>query len=450
MEWRWGAWQSCGYYWEGAGVKLVVEGGIGISISEKKEEKQHILIEDGTIKAFLSEAELLSIKRDHNVEVVNATGMILAPGLIDMHVHLREPGEEYKETIQTGTQAAVAGGFTAVACMPNTHPPNDNASVTEFILEKAKMVAACRVYPVACITQGLKGEELTEFGELKKAGAVAVSDDGRPVEKADLMRRALEYAKAFHLPVISHAEDRSLSEGGVMHEGFVATRLGLPGIPWVAEDVAVFRDVALARLTGSPVHIAHVSTKGAVEVIRRAKAEGVPVTAETAPHYFMLTHEAVVGFNTHAKMNPPLRAEEDMEAVRAGLKDGTIDVIATDHAPHSVLEKNIEFDKAANGIIGLETAVGLTMKLVHLNVLNLTQALEKLSFNPARILRVEGGTVAVGKPADITILNPSLEYTVDANEFKSLGRNTPFHGWRLKGRPVMTIVNGNIRWKLAA
>jgi dihydroorotase len=431
-------------------VKLAIEGGMIFSPAEQKQEKGNLLIEDGMIKAFLNDEEMLSIKRDHGVEIISAAGMIVSPGLIDMHVHLREPGEEYKETIQTGTQAAVAGGFTAVACMPNTHPPNDNADVTRFILEKAKMAASCHVYPVACITLGLRGEELTDFRKLQEAGAIAVSDDGFPVENANLMRHALNYAKILRMVVISHAEDRSLSEGGVMHEGFVAARLGLPGIPWAAEDVTVFRDVALARLTGSSVHIAHVSTKGSVEIIRRAKADGVPVTAETAPHYFLLTHESVLGLNTHAKMNPPLRTEEDMESVRAGLKDDTIDVIATDHAPHSTLQKNIEFRKAANGVIGLETAFGLTMELVRLKILNLTQALQKLSSNPARILGVKGGTIAVGMPADLTLLDPDLEYTVDAEKFRSLGRNTPFQGWRLKGRPVMTIVNGNIKWKIAA
>jgi dihydroorotase len=435
---------------EVAGVRLVIEGGTAVSPADKIEEKRNILIEEGIIKSFPSDAELPSIKNGPNVEIVNASGLIVSPGLIDMHVHLREPGEEHKETIHTGALAAVAGGYTSVACMPNTHPPNDNASVTRFIIEKAKEAALCRVYPVASITRGLKGEKLTDFDELKEAGAIALSDDGRPVANSNLMRRALEYAGALHLPVISHSEECSLSEGGVMHEGEVSKRLGLPGIPWAAEDVAVFRDVTLARLTGTPIHIAHVSTKGAVEIIRRAKAEGVQVTAETAPHYFMLTHEAVLGFNTHAKMNPPLRTEEDMQAVRAGLQDGTIDVIATDHAPHSPSEKNIEFKKAANGVIGLETALGLVLEMVRLKILSLSQALEKLTINPARILRIEGGTLAVGKPADITILDPDLEYKVEAASFKSLARNTPFNGWCLRGRAVATIIKGEVKWRLAA
>jgi dihydroorotase len=366
----------------------------------------------------------------------------VVPGLIDLHVHLREPGYEYKETIATGTAAAKAGGFTAVCCMPNTQPVNDSRSVTEFILSQAAKEAAARVLPIGAITKGSKGEELSEIGELRDAGCVGISDDGRPVMAASVMRRAMEYSKIFDLPVISHCEDASLSAKGVMNEGFVSTELGLRGIPNAAEDVMVARDISLAELSGARVHICHVSTAGAVRLVREAKQRGVRVTAETCPHYFMLTEEAVRGYNTMAKMNPPLRTAEDVAAVRQGLKDGAIEVIATDHAPHGLDEKAVEFDAAPFGIAGLETAVGLSLKLVAEGVLSLSDLIARMSLGPAKIIKNSGGTLSVGAVADITIIDPDLEWTVKAAEFRSRSRNTPFDGWKLKGKAVRTIVNG--------
>lgn len=364
-----------------------------------------------------------------------------------MHVHLREPGEEYKETIASGTRAAAQGGFTAVAAMPNTKPVNDNATTTRFILERAKLTASARVYPVAAVTVGSQGQALAEYADLKGAGAVALSDDGRPVMNALLMRRALEYARTFDLPIISHAEDLHLRADGVMHEGVVSVCLGLKGIPAAAEEVMVSREVALAQLTGARLHIAHVSTAGSVEIIRRAKAAGIPVTAETAPHYFSLTDEAVEGYNTNAKVNPPLRTATDVAAIKAGLADGTLDAIASDHAPHSSLEKDLEFAAAAFGLIGLETSLGLSLKLVHDGHLTLSQLIAKMSTNPARILGVEGGTLTPGAPADLTIIDLQREWQVEVNSFASKSRNCPFQGWRLKGQAVYTILGGKVVWQ---
>jgi dihydroorotase len=375
-------------------------------------------------------------------QVIDAAGRLVVPGLIDMHVHLREPGYEYKETIATGTAAARAGGFTAVCCMPNTNPVNDCRSVTEFILSQAARSAFARVLPVGAVTKGSKGEELSEIGELRDAGCVGISDDGRPVANSGVMRRAMEYSRAFDLPVLSHCEDASLAARGVMNEGFVSTELGLRGVPNAAEDVMVARDIALAELTGARVHICHVSTAGAVRMVREAKARGVRVTAETCPHYFLLTDEAVRGYNTLAKMNPPLRSAEDVAAIRAGLADGTIDAIATDHAPHAGDEKAVEFDAAPFGIVGLETSVGLSLQLVQDGLLSLSELVRRMSANPAAILRVKGGTLAAGADADVTIIDPEAPWTVNAAEFKSKSRNTPFDGWKLKGRAVQTIVGG--------
>jgi dihydroorotase len=375
--------------------------------------------------------------------IIDASGKIVAPGLIDMHVHLREPGQEYKETIETGTLAAAWGGFTSVCAMPNTIPVNDNRQITEYILKSAREAGNVTVYPVAAISKGLEGMSLCEYGDLKEAGAIALSDDGKPVSNSRLMRRAMEYARGFGLPIISHCEVNELSAGGVMNEGAVATRMGLAGIPNAAESIMVMRDIALCELTGAHLHIAHVSTHESVNAIREAKRKGLPVTAETAPHYFTLTDDAVSGYNTNAKMNPPLRSAFDREAVCEGLADGTIDVIASDHAPHSSIEKDVEFDIAANGIVGLETSVSLCLKLVEDGIIGISALFEKMSKNPARILGIER-SIKMGGIADITIIDPEAVYTVDSGSFRSLGRNTPFNGWEMKGRAYLTMVCGRI------
>lgn len=377
-------------------------------------------------------------------QVFDVQGDWIVPGLIDMHVHLREPGEEYKETIESGTRAAAAGGFTAVACMPNTQPVNDCASVTQFIVKTAEEVGSARVYPVGAISKGSKGTGLAEYGELKEAGAVAVTDDGLPVIDSQLMRRAMEYAGSHDLLVMSHSEEIALSRNGSMNEGVVSTRLGLRGIPVAAEAIMVFREIALAELTGQRTHIAHVSTATAADLIAQAKARGVRVTAETTPHYFTLTEEAVGDYNTNAKMNPPLRTEEDRQAIRKGLQDGTFDAIATDHAPHSVLEKELEFDQAANGIIGLETSLPLALSLVRDGVIDAMRMVELMSSAPAQILKVPGGTLATGTVADVTVIDPEKEFTFTKDSILSKGKNSPFLDWKLKGKAVLTIMNGRI------
>ncbi len=380
-----------------------------------------------------------------DAQVFDLPGKWLVPGLIDMHVHLREPGQEYKETIETGTRAAAAGGFTAVACMPNTAPVNDSGTVTRFICEKAQECLA-RVYPVGAISKGSKGETLAEFGEMKQAGVVAVTDDGLPVTNSQLMRRALEYAGSHDLVVVSHSEDPSLSRNGCMNEGVTSTRLGLRGIPAAAEAVMVYRDVALAELTGDRLHIAHVSTEASLEVIAQAKKRGVRVTAETAPHYFTLTEEAVVGYDTHAKMNPPLRTEKDRQAIRRALQDGTLDAIATDHAPHSVLEKQVEFSHAANGIVGLETSLPLSLALVREGIISASRLVELMSGAPARILGVSGGSLAQGEVADITVIDPEAQFVFSAETSRSKSRNSPFIGWDLQGKAMLTVVAGTVRY----
>ena len=398
-----------------------------------------LLVQDGKVEAVGPVGTLGVTGADH--QVIDASGLWVTPGLVDMHVHFREPGQEYKEDIATGSAAAAVGGFTAVCTMPNTIPVNDDPAVTELILNQADKAGMVRVYPCAAISKASQGDQLCEFGELKAAGAVAVSDDGLPVMNSQLMRRALEYASGFGLRVISHSEDMELADGGVMNEGPRATRMGLAGIPNACESVMVERDIRLAALTGVPVHIAHVSTRESVEAIRRAKADGIPVTAETAPHYFTLTDAAVEGYNTHAKMNPPLRNEADRQAIRQGLTDGTLDAIATDHAPHSAMEKEVEFDRAANGIIGLETSLALSLRLVDEGVLDVATLVERMSVAPSRILGIECG-LRKGGTADITLINPAKEWVVSADKLKSKSKNTPFEDWTMKGKAAMTIIEG--------
>ncbi len=421
-------------------MNILIKNGHIIDPANAVDEKLDILVSDGKIAKLGKPGSIPA----NGAQVIDANGKLVVPGLIDMHVHLREPGFEYKETIATGTAAARAGGFTSVCSMPNTNPVNDCRSVTEFIVSQAAKEGAARVFPIGAITKGSKGEELAEMGELHRAGCVAISDDGKPVMNAAIMRRAMEYSKIFDLAVISHCEDASLSAKGVMNEGFVSTELGLRGIPAAAEDVMTARDISLAGLTGCRLHIAHVSTAGSVRLIREAKQRGVKVTAETCPHYFTLTDEAARGYNTMAKMNPPLRTAEDVAAIKQGLKDGTIDVIATDHAPHGMDEKSVEFDYAPFGVVGLETALGLAFKLVQEGTLTLSEAVRKLSINPSEILKLNKGSLAVGADADLTIIDPNIEWTVDASQFRSKSKNTPFNGWKLKGRAVQTIVGGKI------
>jgi dihydroorotase len=373
---------------------------------------------------------------------------VATPGLIDIHVHLREPGQEHKETIATGTASAVAGGFTAVACMPNTDPINDHASVTEFVVKRAREANLARVYPIGAVSVGSKGEQLTEIGDLRAAGCVAVTDDGRPVASALLMRRALEYTSMFGMPVIEHCEDPSLKGDGVANEGAVASMLGLRGIPNVAESIMAERDIALAELTGGHVHIAHMSARQTLRAVRTGKERRITVTTEVTPHHFVLTDQELErrgAYDTNTKMNPPLREEADRAAMIDGLKDGSIDVIATDHAPHHADEKALEYDRAPFGIVGLETAVPLCLdRLVHTGVITLSRLVELLSSGPARVLKLPGGTLAEGAPADITILAPEASVTIDASAFRSKSKNTPFDGWTLKGAVAATIVGGRV------
>ncbi len=423
-------------------MNLLIKGGRVVDPSQQIDEVLDVLVVDGKISELGK-----ALKPANGCEVVDAAGLIVAPGLIDMHVHLRDPGLEYKEDIETGTRAAAAGGFTSIACMPNTKPVNDNKAVTAYILNRAKTYGHVNVYPVGAITQGSKGEHLAEMGDMKEAGCVAVSDDGKPVVNSELMRRALEYARGMNIMLISHCEDPSLVGEGVMNEGFTSTELGLKGISRVAEDAAVARDVFLAEFTNSPIHIAHVSTKGAVAVIREAKARGVKVTSETAPHYFTLTDDAVRGYDTNAKMNPPLREDTDVRAIKDGLRDGTIDAIATDHAPHHPDEKDLEFNLALNGIIGLETSLPLSLKLVDEKVLDVKALVEKMSVNPAKILGIDRGTLKVGSVADITVIDPEMEWVYIKEKICSKSKNSPFIDKKMKGQAVCTIVGGRIVYK---
>jgi dihydroorotase len=429
-------------------MNLLIKNARVVDPASKTDGLMSVVVEGGKIVKMgrgIPESKSSSLPGER---VIDATGMLLVPGLIDMHCHLREPGLEYKETIESGSRAGAAGGYTSLACMANTLPVNDNRAVTEYILRQAQEKACTHIFPIGAVTKGLKGESLAEIGELKEGGVVALSDDGKPLMNAGLLRRALEYARGFGLTIISHCEDLNLTGQGVMNEGFVSTTLGLRGIPNAAEEVMVLRDIALAELTGAPLHVAHVSTAGSVRAIRQAKGRGVKVTAETAPHYFTLNDEAVRGYDPNTKMNPPLRATQDVAAVIAGLKDGTLDAIATDHAPQTAIEKDVEFDYAANGIIGLETALPLTLRLVQEGQLTLMEAIEKLTLQPARILGLEKGRLEVGADADLTLIDLAREQTVEVSQFKSKSRNSPFQGWRLKGFAVLTIVAGRIVYRV--
>ena len=424
-------------------MSLLIRNGRVIDPAGSIDAVQDVLLEGDRIERI---GRALAAPED--TPVLDATGKIVCPGFIDLHVHLREPGQEYKETVATGTRAAAAGGFTAVCAMANTHPVNDNRAVTDYIRAKADTEGLVRVYPIGAVTRNLGGEELAELAELAEAGCVAFSDDGKCVMNTALYRRAMEYTLPFATPLISHAEDHQLSRGAAMNEGVVSTELGVPGAPAAAEDVMVARDILLAELTGAHVHIAHVSTAGAVRLVRDAKARGVRVTAEVTPHHLLLTEEAVRTFDANTKMNPPLRTKRDAEALVEGLIDGTIDCIATDHAPHATSEKEGEFDRAAFGIVGLETAVGLLMdRLVTPGTLPLATLVARLSRDPARLLHLPGGSLAAGAPADLTLLDPEARWTVDPARFASKSRNTPFAGWTVTGRPWKTIVGGRIVWE---
>ena len=431
-------------------MKILIKNGHIIDPSQGIDGVGDVLIEEGKIIEVRSQKSEVRSKeqktRTSNSELrtIDASGLYVFPGLVDMHTHLREPGFEYKETIKTGTLAAVRGGITTVCAMPNTNPVNDNSSVTDLIIRKAIQEGACTVYPIGAITKGQKGEELAEMGIMHSEGCVAFSDDGSPVMNSLIMRRALEYSKTFNVPLISHCEDMNLSEGGVMNEGLLSVTLGLKGIPSEAEEVMVARDIALAGLTGGRLHIAHVSTEGSVRIIRAAKERGINVTAETCPHYFSITEAAVEGYNTNAKVNPPLRTASDVDAIKQGLKDGTIDVIATDHAPHHRDEKLREFDQSPSGISGLETALGLSLKLVEEGILTMKQLIEKMTINPAKIMGINKGTLKNGSDADVVIVNPDKDFKVEPEKFASKGKNTPFEGWVLKGAAVITICKGNI------
>lgn len=420
-------------------MKLLIKGGTVLDPASRKAFPKDILLADGKI------AETGVDLSADGAEILDAAGKLVAPGLIDMHVHLREPGFEAKETIYSGTRAAAAGGFTTVACMPNTNPVTDNAAIILFIKYLALTKGAVNVYPIGAITRESKGKELAEMGDMQEAGAVAFSDDGSPVMNADLMRKAMQYARMLDLPIISHCEDKNLSAGGAMHEGYMSTMLGLKGIPAAAEEVMIARDIILAEETGCRLHIAHVSTAGSVQLLREAKAKGVKITAEATPHHFTLTAEAVSGYNTATKVSPPLRTDTDIAAVKAGLADGTIDVIASDHAPHTIEEKDVEYDLAPSGMVGLETTVGLVWtELVATGVLTPLQAIEKMTVNPAAILGIPKGTIQKGADADLTIIDPALSWVVDPEQFAGKGRNSPFAGRILQGRTCVTIVGGRV------
>lgn len=420
-------------------MRLLIKNGLVIDPSRQYEEKADVLIEGDKIAGVFPNIEIA------NAQVLDATNLVVAPGFIDLHTHLREPGQEEKETIETGSKAAAMGGFTSICCMPNTNPINDNATVTHYILSKAKECSLVNIFPIGAITRGSKGEQLAEIGEMFKAGIVAISDDGRPVGNSQVMRRAMEYAKSFNLPVVDHCENKDLAAGGVMNEGYYSTMLGLKGMSYLAEEADVQRDLILAEATGAHIHIAHLSTAGSLELVRQAKQKAIKVTCEVTPHHFTLTDSAVVGYDTNTKMNPPLRTDKDIEALIEGIIDGTVDAIATDHAPHHEDEKALEYDCAPFGIVWLETAVSLCLdRLYHTGKISLMRLIDLLSTSPARIFKINRGSLSVGAYADVTIFNPNLETFVDPIKFCSKSRNTPFANWRLKGKVVNTIVGGKI------
>ena len=421
---------------------ILIKGGRLVDPASGTDGVKDILIEGNRISAIAPK-----IEAQEGMEIINAEGMLVLPGLVDLHVHFRDPGYEYKEDIESGCRAAVAGGFTTVCCKANTNPVNDTGAITRYMIEKARSLGLCHLHPIGAVSKGLKGQDLAEIGNMVEEGAVAVSDDGNPVWNSELMRRALEYTKAFEIPVVDHCEDKMLSADGVVHEGKYSALTGLKGIPASAEEVMVARDIILARETGGRLHIDHVSTMGSVKLIEMAKNDGVRVTCEVTPHHLWLTDEAITSFDTDTKVNPPLRGEEHVEAVREALRKGIIDAIATDHAPHGKIDKDVEYTKAAFGISGLETALALVLKLVEEGMLPLMRAVEAMTIAPARIFGLDAGYIREGRRADITIVDPNREWVVDPKQFFSKGKNTPFKGWRLKGKVFATIVSGKIVYK---
>ena len=424
-------------------MKLIIKNGRVIDPANNLDGEYDVLIDKGLIQAVAPRGKI-SAKDAGSAKIIDAKDCVVAPGFMDMHVHFREPGFEYKETIETGCDSAAAGGFTTVAMMPNTDPVNDNRSVTELMISRAKAHGKIQALPIGAITRGLKGETLSDMGDLKEAGVIAFSDDGRPVMNNQVMRHALEYSRMFDLPLIQHSEILDLTKGGCMNESRVSTELGLKGMPTEAEDIMVYRDIALLEKTGGRLHVAHISSGESVELVRRAKAQGLPVTCEVAPHHFTLTDESVRGYDTNTKMSPPLRTQRDIDAIKAGLKDGTIDIIATDHAPHDLVDKQADYHSACFGIVGLETALPLSLRLVEEKILTLPQLVAKLTSRPAAIFKLDQGALGVGKQADVVVFDPHHEYRVEASRFKSKSKNSPFDGWQVRGQVRHTIFNGKV------
>ena len=424
-------------------MKLIIKNGRMIDPANNLDGEYDVLIDKGLIQAVAPRGKI-SARDAGSAKIIDAKDCVVAPGFMDMHVHFREPGFEYKETIETGCDSAAAGGFTTVAMMPNTDPVNDNRSVTELMISRAWADGKIQALPIGAITRGLKGETLSDMGDLKEAGVIAFSDDGRPVMNNQVMRHALEYSRMFDLPLIQHSEILDLTKGGCMNESRVSTELGLKGMPTEAEDIMVYRDIALLEKTGGRLHVAHISSGESVELVRRAKAQGLPVTCEVAPHHFTLTDESVRGYDTNTKMSPPLRTQRDIDAIKAGLKDGTIDIIATDHAPHDLVDKQADYHSACFGIVGLETALPLSLRLVEEKILTLPQLVAKLTSRPAAIFKLDQGALGVGKQADVVVFDPHHEYRVEASRFKSKSKNSPFDGWQVRGQVRHTIFKGKV------